>query len=554
MIFLRLLRNAAGKLKLGTAGRTANGSSLESEAAKQSIAAGSKSSATHSAAPGAEEVAALGQWFSQGRYADMESRARAATLRFPEHGEGWKALGVALLCQGKAAEAVVPLERAAALLPCDANVWCNLGIALHRQGRFAEAETSYRRALELVPDIAEVHGNLGNALNELGRFAEAEASCRRALTLTPNDARPHNALGFSLMEQGRLAEAEASYRRALELETNFAAAHHFLAIALRAQDRFDEAEASCRRALAHKPNFAAAYDILGSVLMDLRRPAEAEASYKRALDLNPNYVAAYNNLGNALRAQGKTAEARECYRRLVEIDPGDDVALHWFLALSGRSAERAPSKYVATVFDGYAKTFDAHLTGALNYRAPEQIVGLIRGIMRPRDENWDVLDLGCGTGLAGAAIAPNARQLVGVDLSAKMLDKARRRNVYSRLVNSDLLEMTRQEPSAGYDAITATDVFIYLGRLDDIVAQAKRLLRPAGVFAFSIEALDPLQTASQATVQDFQLLPTARFAHSSAYLSRLAAEHGFEIRHFSPTTIRIESGSPIAGWLVVWSV
>jgi predicted TPR repeat methyltransferase len=38
----------------------------------------------------------------------------------------------------------------------------------------------------------------------------------------------------------------------------------------------------------------------------------------------------------------------------------------------------------------------------------------------PSAEKWDVLDLGCGAGLVGSAIAPFARQLVWVDLSAKM--------------------------------------------------------------------------------------------------------------------------------------
>jgi len=103
---------------------------------------------------------------------------------------------------------------------------------------------------------------------------------------------------------------------------------------------------------------------------------------------------------------------------------------------------------------------------------------------------WDVLDLGCGTGLVGEVIAIHARELVGVDLSAKMLERARERNCYTRLLRSDLLAALDAEPACHHDVVTAGDVFIYVGNLDRVMASIRRVIRTGGVFAFTVEAAE----------------------------------------------------------------
>jgi predicted TPR repeat methyltransferase len=528
------------------------GNALKKRPRASGAGAAGKPAPQENSALRAAQIATL---LDAGRFSEMEAAARALTVETPQLGNGWKALGTALMAQERPADAIAPLQRAAQLAAGDADTFRYLGIALQQQGRIADAETSYRRALELSPDLADVHGNLANVLNELRRYPEAEASGLRAAALTPGDARLHLILGTAQMSQGKLAEAEANYRRALKLSPDFAAAYNYLGVVLGEQSRFAESEASCLQALALRPNLAGAHNILGIAQMKQNRVDEAEASFRRALDANPDYAAAFSNLSDLLRVQGRSAEALECYRRVMDLDPENDVALHWVLALSGSKVESAPAKYVSAVFDNYAKTFDAHITGPLQYRVPELLAALAAEYWPAREGGLDILDLGCGTGLVGAAVAAHVRQLAGVDLSAKMLEQARARNIYTRLEQTDLLEMTRAEADASYDAIFAADVFIYVGRFDGVVEQVKRLLRPGGVFAFSIESLDALQMATAAgTKREVQLLPSARFAHSSAYLQRLQREHGFAGRHFSPVAIRLEREQPIQGWLVVWSV
>jgi predicted TPR repeat methyltransferase len=303
-----------------------------------------------------------------------------------------------------------------------------------------------------------------------------------------------------------------------------------------------------REALRLNTGDAAAHNDLGSVLIELGRLGEAEACFRRALDVDASQADAAANLGLVLGGQGKIADALAHYRNLLEKNPQDEISRHYFDALSGNASDSAPQAYVAHLFDNFAGNFESHLVQALDYRIPEKMVARIV-------ENWrgergkDLLDLGCGTGLLGAAIAEHTRNLVGVDLSAKMLDKARAHSIYTRLENADLLAALQCEPGASYDAVTATDVFVYIGKIDAIVAEARRVLRQGGLFGFSVEALDPLD---KETKQDAKLLMSGRYAHAAPYLRRLAEQHGFTVVHFSATDIRLERGAPIAGWLALW--
>ena len=75
----------------------------------------------------------------------------------------------------------------------------------------------------------------------------------------------------------------------------------------------------------------------------------------------------------------------------------------------------------------------------LGYEGPQHLLETIRRSTGGRND-LAVLDLGCGTGLAGQMLRPCASRLVGVDLSAEMLAKAEARNIYDQLVAAELTE------------------------------------------------------------------------------------------------------------------
>ncbi len=156
-----------------------------------------------------------------------------------------------------------------------------------------------------------------------------------------------------------------------------------------------------------------------------------------------------------------------------------------------------------------------------------------------------MLDLGCGTGLVGAALASPVRRLVGVDVSLKMLDQAKSKALYHQLEHGELLAMTQRQPADSFDVVVAADVFIYVGKLDEVVAAVWRLLRPGGLFAFTVESM-PDDTAA------YQLQASGRYAHAGAYLSNLAQTLGYTEVERTSQTIRCEDRKPIPGLLFIW--
>jgi SAM-dependent methyltransferase len=56
-----------------------------------------------------------------------------------------------------------------------------------------------------------------------------------------------------------------------------------------------------------------------------------------------------------------------------------------------------------------------------------------------------VLELGCGTGLCAALFRPAAARLVGVDVSARMLERARARGLYDELLLGDAVQVSSQQ-------------------------------------------------------------------------------------------------------------
>ena len=141
--------------------------------------------------------------------------------------------------------------------------------------------------------------------------------------------------------------------------------------------------------------------------------------------------------------------------------------------------------------------------------------------------------MGCGTGLCAPLFRPIARTLHGVDLSPRMIDKARDRSLYDSLEVSDILT-SLQAYDAAWDLVVSTDVFIYVGGLRAVFAACSAALRPGGMFAFSVESA----TESEA----FVLTGAGRYAHSIAYIQQLATDSGFSELAQRSVVVRKDKG------------
>ena len=207
----------------------------------------------------------------------------------------------------------------------------------------------------------------------------------------------------------------------------------------------------------------------------------------QALELVPTWTEGRFALAETLADSGQVDAASAEYRAYLALDPSDSMGASIRLALLGAAAPPAavPEAYVRRLFDEYAPRFDKSLVDRLAYRAPEALRAAVGAIPRGR-KYTSMLDLGCGTGLAGAAFRPMTEWLEGVDLSSRMVGEARRKKIYDHLAVNDMIEHLRAA-TRRFDLMVAADVLVYLGPLDDIFRAVHARIAVDGVFAFTVQ-------------------------------------------------------------------
>jgi eukaryotic-like serine/threonine-protein kinase len=181
-----------------------------------------------------------------GRHAEAESAAREAVKLGPGNAEAHFRLGLALMSQGRYADAADSFRTSNGLMPYVTTAY-NLGSCLRRLRRWPEAEAALRHAIRLDEKYARAHHDLGIVLLERGDPGGAAAALRTAVRLAPDDASAHYDLGKALAGLGAFGGAAAAYRKATQLRPEFAEAHCNLGQVLRKEGRFAEALDALRR-------------------------------------------------------------------------------------------------------------------------------------------------------------------------------------------------------------------------------------------------------------------------------------------------------------------
>ncbi|MGG7566345.1 class I SAM-dependent DNA methyltransferase [Rhodovulum sp. DZ06] len=118
------------------------------------------------------------------------------------------------------------------------------------------------------------------------------------------------------------------------------------------------------------------------------------------------------------------------------------------------------------------------------YAAPARCAEALARVMT--DTSAPVLDLGCGTGLSGAALIEAGFSVVdGTDFSSEMLEVARRKGIYRNLMQGDL-ENPLQAEKGDYSAISAIGVFSPGHAPAELIDQAVALLPRGGCMVFTL--------------------------------------------------------------------
>ncbi|NVB80171.1 MAG: methyltransferase domain-containing protein [Kofleriaceae bacterium] len=384
------------------------------------------------------------------------------------------------------------------------------------------------RTLEALIEVASQHA-------ERGELADAEARYREALAIAPDHLGVLTLLGLLLVDSEDIDGAIDLLERARVVAPGFAPVQLALGSAYAAAGHDGLAVAAMEVAIKLDTTSTVPLERLARHHIVARRPREAVGLLRRILRRDPTHAHAKFLLAGLTGDRSKdaivetpTAENRE------QIDRAEEARG------TAKIVESPPPALIADLFDTYAARFDQHLVEELQYGVPKSLAALVATAGAMPDRSWRVLDLGCGTGLAGIELRAYARTLIGSDLSPRMVARARQRAIYDELHVEDLAVTLARERDI--DLIVAADVFIYVGPLDATIAACTTALRPGGLLAFSVE---------RSVADDVVLQQTLRYAHADSYILSLASTQGLAVEHAEPTILRVDNGAPVAGVLYV---
>ena len=336
----------------------------------------------------------------------------------------------------------------------------------------------------------------------------------------------------ALIASGRAEEAARNLRARLAAGRGGLLARSTLVKALLEAGDFDGALAEAREAASLNPGVATAVMDLGEVLLRRGALPAAIGELQRALRLDPDMERARFLIAAAWIEAGEAQKALEI---LENLEPSPDIAAMMARAHVIEAAPRSDAGYVRHLFDQFSADYDARMIGQLGYAAP-QILRDLADLVMPGRRQLAILDLGCGTGLAGAVFKDRAARLDGIDLSPAMIEKARARGIYDSLLVRDI------EDAAGkYDLVIAADTLVYLGDLAPLFRAIAGLLTPDGYFLFTAEAKEN---------GDFELGPKRRWRHGEDYIRSEAGRAGLAVAGLMAASPRMEAGQPVPGFAV----
>lgn len=500
---------------------------------------------------------------------------QALTLA-PQDAEILHALGVIAAKEQDYLKAEHLVRAAIALEPALAPYHNHLGNILQAQHLWEAAIIAHETALALEPDHAESYNNLGNVYYRQQDLEQAAACYTLATQKRPDYLGAWYNLALIRQKQGNFPAAIESLQTILHYQETLPEVHFQLAKLYQQQEDYDRAIDHYQKTLDRRPDFLEALYNLGTIYLSLQQYNLAEhyfqqaaaleansenlqynlgiianrkgqqqiaiAHYARALELAPAMAEAHQNLANLYSELKQIDLAVKHYQEVLRLQPDNKSVAYMLQAiLQGETPATAPATYIENLFDDYAGYYNQHLTKKLNYLAPELLIDKLKILTTLPSRAWTVYDLGCGTGLCGALLKPYCRELTGIDLSGKMLEEARQQQVYDALIQDDICKALATQETAT-DLIIAADVFIYIGDLSEIFKESARLLKPQGLFAFTVEKSDG---------ETYILQATARFAHSEHYIKQLAQIYGFSPLAMDTITLRKHNEDLITGLLII---
>jgi predicted TPR repeat methyltransferase len=456
--------------------------------------------------------------------------------------------GRALLRLHRHRDALSSFKDALGIRPNSIEALSNEAIAYLELQEFDQALAAFDAIFAIDPNHAASWSNRGNVLVAMRRFDDAVASYDHALALRPDfpEARDNRkyALGMSYFEKGQFDEAQYVLDEAVRLNPALLDGLCIRGVALLRLKRHQEALDCFNRVLNAKPDFVEALSNRATAYLELSRLDEALAGFDAVLAIDSKHAVSWNNRGNALTAMKRHDEALKSYDNALAVQPefqeAQDNRLNVLFAM--HRMNRCPPAYLRSLFDDYSSYYDAAMVESLGYRGHLHLRTLAERVLPGLAPPRRILDLGSGTGLVGEVfkdLAPGGR-LDGIDISPRMIEASRTRNIYDDLILGDL-ETVLPKLSRNYDLILAADTMVYFGDFGLTLSGIVPRLDRSGFFIFAVEAM---------AGDGWEQMPVNRFRHSEAYLRAAATHAGLAFVAIMECAIRRELNEMVAGLAV----
>lgn len=339
---------------------------------------------------------------------------------------------------------------------------------------------------------------LGIQLSRERKWDEALHLFLQVQNAFPDNLDTHRVVGQVFHAMGEPVKAVPYLAEALRRNQDAASVYDLMTV-LVASGNVSEIDVICRQYRSVVWSDARLLAAWGHNLVYLRRCAEAVEVLRQALALSPVDRGIRHNLSAALVGAGQEEEAVEVFSTLTTPQGGE----------GGGSPGTA-------FLDGIAEGYDDN---ELHQYFGLRLMRLYHGAFPVRPVGR-ALDLGCGSGLLAGHLSGTVTALVGIDRSPAMLAQARQRNLYNQVIEGDMPAIL-DRIEGPFDTILSACVLYYFPDLAPFFRHAGRLLSPGGAFVFSV---DPVTD-----VDEVRVTGPGEYAHSRAYLRRLAAEYGFEV-------------------------
>jgi predicted TPR repeat methyltransferase len=274
--------------------------------------------------------------------------------------------------------------------------------------------------------------------------------------------------------------------------------------------------------------------------------AAAADLLEQAIELAPNFTSAWFTLGEIRQQLEENDKAVAAFQKARASDPEDrHGAAVKLMRLGAEQLDEMPKSYVQTLFDQYAPRFEAALLGNLDYRAPQL---LFKAVLSARHAAKKpaffkrAIDLGCGTGLGAGAFAKEVDHFIGIDLSPKMIEQARATGFYAELEVGDMAAGLRSKADGSANLVLAADALCYVSDIAPVLNEAKRVLAPGGVLAFTLETHDG---------DGVVIGEGLRYAHGKRIVRDKVVSAGLALAHLEEASPRTEDNEPVRGLVVV---